>query len=62
MDGDDMAPRELRGLRLLAAHLRNLDPEEQQARLRLDEELGSSLTWKLLFALASGGGRNRRAA
>jgi len=55
-------PKESRGLRLLAAHLRNLDPEERQARLRLDDELGSSLTWKLLFALASGSGRGRRAA
>jgi hypothetical protein len=55
-------PKESKGLRLLAAHLRNLDPEERQARLRLDEELGSSLTWKLLFALASSGGRGRRAA
>lgn len=57
-----MPSKQPRGLRLLAQHLRNLDPEEQQARARLDEELGSSLSWKLLFALASGGGRNRRAA
>lgn len=58
---DTSQPKQPRGLRLLAAHLRNLDPEEQQARLRLDEALGSSLTWKLLFALGSGG-RGRRAA
>ena len=55
-------PKQRRGLRLLAQHLRNLDPDERQARVRLDDELGSSLTWKLLFALASGGGRDSRAA
>lgn len=55
-------PRELKGLRLLAAHLRSLDPEERQAQLRLDEMLGGPLARKLLFALASSGGRGRRAA
>lgn len=58
---DSPAPKGLRGIRLLAAHLRSLDPEQMQARQQLDEQLGASLTWKLLFALASGG-RGRRAA
>ena len=58
---DSSPPNELKGLGLLAAHLRNLDPEEHQARLRLDEALGTSLAWKLLFALAPGE-RGRRAA
>lgn len=57
---DDTPPqKDLRGIRLLSAHLRNLDPEERQARLRLDEVLGGPLARKLLFALASGG-RGRR--
>lgn len=57
----DAAPpqEELKGLRLLAAHLRNLDPDARQARLRLDEVLGGPLARKLLFALASDG-RGRR--
>jgi hypothetical protein len=43
----------LRGIRLLAAHIRSLDPEERQAQMRLDELLGVPLTRKLLFALAT---------
>lgn len=58
---DAPQPTELKGLRLLAAHLRSLDPEERQAQLRLDEALGSPLARKLRFALGSGG-RGRRAA
>jgi hypothetical protein len=55
---DSPVPKELKGTPLLAAHLRNLDPEERQARLRLDDKLGSSLAWKLLFALAPRGRAN----
>ncbi|HEY3462944.1 MAG TPA: hypothetical protein VGK62_05780 [Gaiellaceae bacterium] len=40
-----------RGARLLAAHLESLDPEAAQARERLELELGSELTRKLVFAL-----------
>jgi hypothetical protein len=40
-----------RGARLLAAHLESLDPEALQARERLELELGSELTRKLVFAL-----------
>jgi len=39
-------------MRLRAAHLESLDPEAAPARERLEEELGSELTRKLLFALA----------
>ena len=41
-----------RGGRLLAAHLESLDPEAALARERLEVQLGSELTRKLLFALA----------
>ena len=41
-----------RGMRLLVAHLESLDPEAAPARERLEDELGSELTRKLLFALA----------
>jgi hypothetical protein len=41
-----------RGVRLLAAHLESLDPEGVPARERLEIEIGSELTRKLLFALA----------
>lgn len=40
-----------RGARLLVAHLESLDPEAVQARERLEVELGSELTRKLVFAL-----------
>ena len=53
-------PRE-RGPRLLAAHLRSLDPDAVTARQRLEEALGPQLAHKLLFALTSGQG-GRRAA
>jgi hypothetical protein len=42
-----------RGARLLAAHLESLDPEAVPARQRLELQLGSDLTRKLLFALAA---------
>ena len=42
-----------RGARLLTAHLASLDPEALQARERLEEELGSELARKLVFALAT---------
>jgi hypothetical protein len=42
-----------RGARLLALHLESLDPQAVSARERLEVELGSELTRKLLFALAS---------
>jgi hypothetical protein len=38
---------------LLAAHLESFNPEAVQARERLEAELGSELTRKLVFALAS---------
>lgn len=49
-------------LELLAAHLRSLEPEVLGARERLEALLGSELTQKLLFALAPGTTRTRRAA
>lgn len=50
-----------RGLRLLAAHLRSLDPTAPTPRERLEDALGPQLAHKLLFALAPGRG-DRRAA
>ncbi|HLX31501.1 MAG TPA: hypothetical protein VKR79_01905 [Gaiellaceae bacterium] len=50
-----------RGLRLLAAHLRSLDPSAPTPQERLEEALGPQLAHKLLFALAPGQ-RTRRAA
>jgi hypothetical protein len=41
-----------RGTQLLVAHLDCLDPKTVLARERLDEELGSELARKLLFALS----------
>ena len=41
-----------RWARLLAQHLESLDPEAVPARERLEAELGSELTRKLIFALA----------
>jgi hypothetical protein len=41
-----------RGGCLLTAHLESLDPEATQARERLEVQLGSELTRKLVFALA----------
>jgi ParB-like chromosome segregation protein Spo0J len=38
---------------LLALHLASLDPEAGHARERLEAELGSELTRKLVFALAA---------
>jgi hypothetical protein len=42
-----------RGVRLLAQHLQSLNPEAVSARERLEEELGSELARKLVFALAT---------
>jgi hypothetical protein len=53
--------RTQRGVRLLAAHLESLDPEAVPARERLEVEIGTELTRKLLFALAPGRA-GRRAA
>jgi hypothetical protein len=50
-----------RGVRLLVAHLESLDPHAAQARERLEEQLGSELAHKLVFALARGR-PSRRAA
>jgi hypothetical protein len=44
-------PSAQRGERLLVAHLGSLDPEAAPARERLELELGSELTRKLVFAL-----------
>jgi hypothetical protein len=44
-----------RGLLLLSAHCRSLDPAVLTARERLERALGPELTWVLLFALAAGG-------
>jgi hypothetical protein len=41
-----------RGARLLAQHLESLSPEAIPARERLEAQLGSELTRKLVFALA----------
>jgi hypothetical protein len=41
-----------RGARLLAQHLDGLDPEAVSARERLEEQLGTELARKLVFALA----------
>ena len=41
-----------RGARLLALHLRSLDPKAVPARDRLEVELGDELARKLIFALA----------
>jgi hypothetical protein len=41
-----------RGARLLAAHLKSLDPQAAQARERLEVRLGDELARKLVFALA----------
>jgi hypothetical protein len=38
---------------LLAAHIQSFDPESLQARERLEAELGTELTHKLVFALAA---------
>jgi hypothetical protein len=40
-----------RGERLLVAHLDSLDPGAAPARERLEQELGSELARKLVFAL-----------
>ena len=37
-----------RGLRLLAAHIRSLDPGEPTATERLEATLGKDLAWQLL--------------
>ena len=42
-----------RGVRLLAQHLESLDPETVPARERLEEQLGTELARKLVFALAT---------
>jgi len=47
-----VSPRE-EGLDLLAAHLACLDPETEQARDRLEREIGSRLTGLLVSALSS---------
>jgi hypothetical protein len=44
--------RPQRGVRLLSAHLESLDTEAVSARERLEDEIGTELTRKLLFALA----------
>lgn len=51
----DVLPQPLthRGARLLMAHLESLDPDATHARERLQEQLGSELARKLVFALAS---------
>jgi len=45
-------PMNHRGLQLLEAHLRSLDPGEPNVRERLEEAMGESLARKLVFALA----------
>jgi hypothetical protein len=53
-----------RGPRLLAAHMRSLDPATLTAQERLAVALGPQLARKLLFALAPGRrqSQSRRAA
>jgi hypothetical protein len=51
----DMQPQPVeRGSRLLAAHLRSLDPTTPCAVRRLEDSVGSQLARKLVFALAPG--------
>jgi hypothetical protein len=40
-----------RGLNLLEAHIRSLDPGEPTAHERLEDAIGEALTRQLLFAL-----------
>ncbi len=47
-----VTPRE-EGLDLIAAHLACLDPDTEQARDRLEREIGSRLTGLLVSALCS---------
>jgi len=49
-------------LERIAAHCRSLDPDAPTARARLAEALGPELAAKLVFALAGGPPRVRRAA
>jgi cytochrome c553 len=49
-------------LRRIAAHCRSLDPAAPTARERLEDALGVELARKLVFALATGRPRERRAA
>jgi hypothetical protein len=54
-----------RGLELLVAHVRSLDPETPTAKDRLEQVIGRDLAHRLVFALCGGGdGRehHRRAA
>jgi hypothetical protein len=50
-----------RGPRLLAAHLRSLDPAAPTAQERLEAAMGAQLARRLLYALAPGQ-HSRRAA
>ena len=54
--------REGRGLALLVAHCRSLDPDAPRARDRLTEALGVELAAKLVFALSTGSPGQRFAA
>jgi hypothetical protein len=51
-----------RGLPLLSAHCRSLDPVALTARERVERALGPELAQVLLFALATGGGGTLRCA
>jgi hypothetical protein len=61
MTRDRPTPGE-RGLVLLSAHCRSLDPVALTARERVEEALGPELTHVLLFALAAGGAASLRCA
>jgi hypothetical protein len=54
--------REGRGLGLLAAHCRSLDPQALSAQERVVEALGPELASKLMVALCTAGRRERRHA
>jgi hypothetical protein len=54
MTGEEHASG-VRGLQLLSAHCRSLDPAVPTARERLDRALGPELARVLVFALASTG-------
>ena len=54
--------RKGRGLALLAAHCRSLDPDAPNARERLTEALGVELAAKLVIALSSSAPGQRFAA
>jgi hypothetical protein len=58
----DLSKPSPRGLALLEAHVRSLDPTALTAAERLYAKVGRDLGRKLVFALAPGGARSTHAA